>query len=482
MTLRRGLLLSLVERYILLLLALTSNIVLARLLTPEQIGIYSVSLAVIGVAQVLRDFGVGNYLIQEKHLTPEHVQTAFGVSLLIGVALFAIVAMATPWACRFYGEPRMESTLRISALNFLLLPFCTISLSLLRRNLLFKRILYVSIAAGFAGFVVTILLAINGFGPDSMAVGSVVSNMATGFGAWFVRIDRQILLPSFKHWRPLANFGVQSSAASVVSTVAMDINDLALGKILGFEPVAILSRAQGLTNLLTRDVMSAVRSVVFPAFAQAHRDGEPLESRYIASVSNMTVLAWPFFGFLSLYSLEVLRTLYGPQWDAAARLVVIFSIAGAITTVTGLVNSVILAVGRMDLIARVELLFQPARAGLIVVVALAFKSLEACAIAYLVAMAIHAPVAYFVKGRCIPNDWISLWRNLMHSFAVTIATLLAPMSMSVYYGLSRTDPVNGVVFAAAAFVALTCWIVAAITMRHPVSFDPLFKKLARLRR
>ena len=63
---RRALALSLVERYLTLAIALGSNMVLARLLTPDQIGVYSVSLAVIGLAQALRDFGVGSYLIQEK--------------------------------------------------------------------------------------------------------------------------------------------------------------------------------------------------------------------------------------------------------------------------------------------------------------------------------------------------------------------------------------------------------------------------------
>lgn len=63
---RRALAISFIERYALIALGLASNILVARLLSPDEIGLYSVSLAVISVAQVLRDFGIGNFLIQEK--------------------------------------------------------------------------------------------------------------------------------------------------------------------------------------------------------------------------------------------------------------------------------------------------------------------------------------------------------------------------------------------------------------------------------
>jgi len=148
---RRGLALSFAERYALIALALASNILLARLLTPEQIGIYSVSLAVIGIAQVLRDFGVGNFLIQEKNLSEAHIRTAFGISLVIGVVLFLGAFAAAPWAGRFYGEAQMVATLRISALNFVVLPFCSISLALLRRDMQFQRLLIVTLASAAAG-------------------------------------------------------------------------------------------------------------------------------------------------------------------------------------------------------------------------------------------------------------------------------------------------------------------------------------------
>jgi len=473
---RRALALSFAERYVLIAIALLSNILIARLLTPEQIGLYSVSLAVIGIAQVLRDFGIGNFLIQEKNLNEAHIRTAFGFSLLMGGGLFVVVYLAAPFAGSFYGNDRMVQTLRISALNFLVLPFCTISLALLRRDMAFNQLVKVNLVAASIGSATTIGLAYLGFGPNSMAIGAVVGNIVTGVSAWAARTDRKLLLPGFSEWRTLLNFGAQNSAASIVTTISMDINDLVLGKILGFTPVAMISRAKGLMNLFHQELMGAVRNVAFPAFARAHRDGESLESRHVFSVSTVTVIAWPFYGFTALFALEILRLMFGPQWDEAASLVPIFCLAGTVAATSNLVLPAILAVERIDLVTKFELIFQPFRAVLIVGAAMIFKSLLACAIAFLIAFMIYTPFVYTIKERCIPNDYHHLYKNLWASSKVTLFTLAFPTAFAVHLGLDRNTPTSPITLMTAAALSTVSWFIALIVFKHPVTADPLFRR------
>ncbi|SFU46452.1 lipopolysaccharide biosynthesis protein [Nitrosospira multiformis] len=477
MNIRRALGLSLGEKYLIIALGLLGNMALARLLTPEEIGLYSVNLAVIGLAQVLRDFGIGSYLVQVKDLSDMHIKTAFGVSLLIGVSLFFIVIMASPYAGSFYGEERLAEIMRLSAFNFLLLPFCTISLSLLSREMLFNRLLAVNLISTVASLTATVILAYKGFGATSMAVGALVGSAITGVSAWIARTERKILLPGFSEWRKIVSFGGRVSAANIVTTIAVDINDLAIGKTMGFGPVAMLSRAQGLTNMFAHNIMSALKRVAYPAFAKAHREGESLESRYIASVSAVTVLAWPFYGFASLYSLELLRLLFGPQWDEAATLMPIFCLAGAFAATSNLILTTIIAVGRADLFSKSELIFQPFRASLIVGAAVLFKSLMACAVAFLIAFMIHPPFLYAFKARCIPNDYESLFSNLWKSAKVSITTLIVPAGIAIYADLDRHEPVSMTVLGIALVASFITWLVSLIVFEHPVSVDPLFQRL-----
>lgn len=475
---RRALVLSFGERYALMAFALLGSVFIARLLTPQEIGIYSVSLALIGIAQVVRDFGVGSFLIQEKHLDKEHIRTAFTFMILIGSALFVLTFFAAPFVARYYAEPQLVDTIRISAINFLVLPFCSISLSLLRRDMAFDRLIAVNLAAALVGFCVILTLAYRGFGPNSMAIGAVASNVVTGAGAWLARTDRVVLMPGLTHWRSILRFGTQTSVASIVTTISMDINDLAVGKLLGFAPVAMLSRAQGLMHLFNRDLMGAIRNVAFPSFAESDRNGEALEPKYIAAVSTVTAAAWPFYGFTAIFSLEIVRLLYGPQWDEAARLVPLYCAAGAVAATCNLILNLVMATGRVDLVTRAELIFQPIRALLIVGAALVFKSLAACAIAFLLAFLIHAPFLYWIKSRCLPNDTAQLSRRLFISAKVSFAALLVPLAAAASFGLTRSEPIPLPLFLALAALFPALWIGALIAFRHPVVDDPTFKRLA----
>lgn len=176
---RRALALSLIERYLLLVLALGSNMALARLLTPEQIGIYSVSMAVLGLAQALRDFGIGSYLVQVRELNEEKAGTAFSLTMGLGATLFLVTLAAASFVGDYYGDARVTATLRICALNFLLLPLTTVPMALLRRAMQFKRLLYTTIAAAVVGAAVSVGLALLGGGVSALAWGAVAGNAAT---------------------------------------------------------------------------------------------------------------------------------------------------------------------------------------------------------------------------------------------------------------------------------------------------------------
>lgn len=476
---RSSLLFSFAERYALIVINLASNLLIARLLTPGEIGVYSVTLAVISIAQVLRDFGVAGYLIQEKDLTDDHIRTALGITLVVGLGLGLVVFAVAPWVAGFYNEPRMRDLLWLAALNFLLLPFSTISLALLRRRMAFKALAVVNLAAAAAGAVTSVGLSWVGFGPLGLVAGTLVVSATTGFAAWWAQGERRLLRPGLSQWRSLFKFGAQSSVVGVVTSVSMDINDLAVGKLMGFTPVAMLSRAQGLMNLFHRDLMGAVRNVAYPVYAKAAREQQAMEPLYVASVTYVCVVAWPFYGFVSLYALETLRLLFGPQWDAAAPLVPLFCLAGALAAGVSLVANLMMAMGQMGLLTRMEIVFQPARAALIVAAAFYWREPWACAAALALAMGLQLPLVYLVKARFLPNDWPTLSRQLARSAAVALLALALPALLLWLHPREAGQPLPALWFALAILSCCASWLLALSWCHHPLASDPAFASLTR---
>jgi O-antigen/teichoic acid export membrane protein len=474
---RRALAFSFIERWLGIIIALGSNVLLARLLSPEQVGIFSVSLSVIGVAQVLRDFGVMNYLIQEKDLQEDSLRTAFGLSLILGTALFLIVVVAAPWVAAFYREPTVRDTLWVCSINFLLLPFSTVTMALLRREMAFRSLAIIGLSSAGIGALVSVGLAWAGGGVMALALGALTTNVVNCVGAWIARPDGARLRPNLKAWRRLMRFGAQSSLSGVVTSVSMDVNDLAVGKVMGFEPVAIISKAQGLMQLFHRDVMTAIRNVAFPAYAKAVREGHDLEAQYLTSVTHVTAVAWPFYGFVSLYALETLRLLFGHQWDAAAALVPWYCLCGAVAATANLIGPLTLAAGRIDLLTKAELFWQPLRAAMIVFAAVWFKSMLACAIALLLALLLQVPLLYAIKARFMRNNWPQWFGNLGRSASAAVVSLIGPAAIAWHYGLMRQEPMPAAAFASAIALCIVTWVGGLMLARHPLSRDPVFVRL-----
>lgn len=475
---RRALALSFIERYLSIVLALGSNMVLARLLTPEQIGIYSVTLAVIGVAHVLRDFGIGNYLIQESQLTDDHIRTAFGLSLMLGGTLAAFVYAAAPWVAAFYNAPSMRPLVQVVALNFLALPFCTISMALLRREMRFKHLLYVNLTAMVLGTATSLSLAFSGMGPMSLAIGAVVGNVATGVGAWLARGAQVPLRPSLKHWRGIGSFGGKASLIGITGTLSMDANDLIMGKLLGFGPVALVSRAQGLMYLFQRDAMSAIRGVMQPAFAQEHRAGVNPEATFVRGVVMVSAVAWPFFGFIGIFALETLRLLFGPQWDTAAPLVPWFCAAGAVAAFNSLVPTLLMARGNINELVALHLIIDPARVVCFGLSMWLRPELDTVAVVFLLFYVASVPVSFWLKNKVQPTDHRALARAIWPSAKAALPPVLVAALFAVW---ARS---GGTAVAWPAFIGFMpvyglVWAMGLAWARHPLLDEPVVQKILR---
>lgn len=477
-TLRKSLGFAFLERYLIIALQLLSFTLLARLLTPKQIGLYSVSMALISVAQVIRDFGLSNYLIQRKNLERNDVATALGMSMMMGGGLFLLVNAAAPQVGIFYNDASLTDIVRIISLNFLILPLNSILIALLRRDMQFSQLMRINVGAAVASTAITLGLAWAGLGTWSLAWGEIASNVAIGSGVLLAGGWRKLPRPRLTKWRTVLGFGGPITLSNIVTSVSMDINDLVVGKLLNFSQVAISSRAQGLMSLFNRDIMGTVRAVAYPAFAQAHREGGELEQRYVASVTAVTAIAWPFYGFMGLFSLEVVRLMFGPQWDLSAALVPLFCLAGAFSALVSLIPTLMLAAGHVRLVAVADLIIQPVKAVALCVVVYYYRELRPLTIAFVVMAVVAVPYFYAFKQACLPTDFGAVSRNMARNLLISAISLLPALALVLIMRPSGQALPYPWFFAAAAATLVT-WAALLWAFSHPLYLEFLVVARAR---
>lgn len=477
-TVRRAMLFSFIESYLGITLNLVSFILLARLLTPQQVGLFSVALALISITQVIRDFGLVNFLIQKKDLGAAHISTAWGMALILGTVLFVLIQLGAPLIGNFYEDQSLTSVARIIAFNFLLLPFNSVCLALLRREMQFSTVMRINLSAAFLSTVLTVTMAWAGFGAYALAIGAVLNNTFVAIGIGLVGAASRLRAPGLQEWREILSFGGPLTVANVVTSVSIDINDLAVGKIMGFQAVAIASRAQGLMNLFHRDFMSAIRNVAYPAFSRAVRDGESVERKFTGMLANVTALAWPFYGFAALFPLEVLRMMFGPQWDQSAPLVPVFCLAGALSAMVSLVPTVMMSSGRSKLVATAELVIQPIKAVTLCLVVYHYRDLMAFALAFLAVAFIQVPFFYWMKQFCLPTDLRALAALVARNLGLAAFTL-APAAGAVLAWRTPGQAFGLAPFLGCAAATAVCWLLGLFLFRHALSGDILAVLRAR---
>lgn len=352
---RRALLWSLAERYANFTVAFGSTLVLARLLTSAEVGIYSVCAAFAMMAALLRDFGVSEYLIQERELTRDKLRSAMGIALVTAWTIGAGVLLLRHVAARFFGEPRVADVLAVTAVHFLILPLSSPAFAMMNREMAFRPLFFVQTACTFTHAATSISLALAGFGPLALAWAPVASvAMQTLILAW-LRPQETFVMPTFSAWRPVLQFGVKYMTSRTVENLAEFAHEPIIAKLYGFATLGLFSRALSMVDQFRKNVTDAFVRVATPTFAERHRQGLPVGDALLHATAIFTGLSWPFFSFVALASREILGVMFGSHWVDAAPLASILALAAIPTALWEFVPQMLSATGHVDRRLRIAL-------------------------------------------------------------------------------------------------------------------------------
>jgi len=461
---RRALVFSFLDRYAGLLLAIGSSMVISRLLTPAEIGVFSVTMVLIVFAQSLRDLGAGQYLVQKRDLTPQSIRATWTVLLGAGLVLGGVVALAAWPVAHFYAEPRMANIMWVIALNFVVNPFGSMTYAWLMREMRFDALAVMRFGSGLVGAVTSVWLAWQGWGPISLAIGNLAATLANASLALRYRPPSFGWLPSFRGVREVVGYGSQISANSLIWNLATGAPELLLGKLQSLAAAGLFSRGNSLAQMFQRLVLDATQAVATPLFAKARREGDSLEEPFLRSLSYVTALGWTFLIGLALLSFPLTRLLYGNQWDESVPLTRLLSCGSMIGLAASMCMPVLMGAGQARRLLTVTLVVVPVH---VICIALgAMYGLVGVGIGVVVGQAITAPIWLAAIRRSVGFRWRTLAATLLRSGLVACVTTLAPLCVVMTLGLKPQRPVVALIWSILAGLAL--FVLAVRWFRHPI--------------
>ena len=144
-------------RWIMRGIGFVSTLILVRLLVPEDFGLLAMCFVIIGLTEIIFEFGVETAIIQTAELTDAHLDTAWTIRIIQSVLVAAILIVCAPLAAGYYHDDRVGQLLPFIAFGIVIRGFSSIGLVLLRRELLFRR----EVAYGVVVRVITFFLNVG---------------------------------------------------------------------------------------------------------------------------------------------------------------------------------------------------------------------------------------------------------------------------------------------------------------------------------
>lgn len=459
--LKKSLGMSFLAQYAEIMIQFIGVMVLARMISAEDIGVYSVAAFVMTVLHVFRDFGVGKYLIKEEVLTPQKIRSTLGVAILLAWAVAVVMYLTRNLVADFYGNSQIALIMTVMSASFAISPLGSIYTSLFRRDMQFKKILVVRISSALGHVIVAVILALQGYGALSLAWANFAGILMFGIAAFSLRSPGTPWIPSFRHTREVLSFGSVSSIATLASVAGTNSSDMIIGKALSLAAAGYFSRANGLVQMFRTIVIGAVLPVVLPYFAELKRTGGDVNVPYRSAVEHLTVLAWPFFAVIAVLAHPIVHTLYGDQWDTSIPVARILSIAGAVGALTTITNEVLIAYGHVQQVAKMQTTIQVARVLLILAACQFGLPMVAAALVLAegFALLVNSRALKRTLGVSLRGVLASTWRSAL----VTAASSAGPLALVLT--MPNEHPI--LILALGGLAALAGWIGAIYWTAHP---------------
>jgi O-antigen/teichoic acid export membrane protein len=357
-TIRSSLAFSLADSYLGVLLQLASTLIISRILTPTDIGIFSVAAVIASLASTFRDFGVAEYLIQEKELTSQKIRAAFGANIIVSWLMAALLFGGSGAVADFYRQQGVADVMRIQSVSFLLIPFGAVTMAYFRRELNYRPIFIANLIANVSSFAVAVAGALMGFGYLSLAWSSLVGVMVTVGVSVLMRPADFPRLPTFTGLGEVARFGKHATGIYLFGQLGKSAPEAILGRVLNMASVAFFSRANGLIDIFNRTVLRAVEPVCLPYFSKETRMGQEISVGYLKATTLITGIGWPFLVVVGLMAWSATRLLYGPQWIQSVPLAQVLCLAAIVQLPHYLAAEVMIAHGRIDRSNRLQFWLQ----------------------------------------------------------------------------------------------------------------------------
>ncbi|HSX40196.1 MAG TPA: oligosaccharide flippase family protein [Candidatus Saccharimonadales bacterium] len=338
------------RQFILYAISFATSLVLITFLSPKDLGIYAVVVAMQSIISFFTDFGLGAALVQSKNpLTNDDLKTTFTLQTIITFAIFVVVLILSgPIAGFFKLDAAGVRLLLAFVFTIFLSSFKIIPSILLERAIKFEKLVIPHIAEAVIYNAVLIVLVLQGLRLDAYFWAVLLAGIGGIPFYYFIsfwKISFGIKRSSIHH----LHYGVQFQAKNILATVKDDLLTVMLAKFLPFASLGYINTAQGFAFYPFRFVTDSVTKVTFSTYARIQGHEGHTRTAIEKSLFFVSGIMFPLMLGLILTGPYFIHFIpkWHAKWEPAIVSLVFFSLNAMVSSLSNVLINVLDASGKV---------------------------------------------------------------------------------------------------------------------------------------
>jgi O-antigen/teichoic acid export membrane protein len=322
-------------------------VILARVLSPAQFGIFGIASLVLVFLQVITETGVNVILIQSKKEISEYVNSAWVISIIRGFIIFLIIVSLSPFIATFFKNSNAIPILLLIGVVPLIDGFINPSEVKFQKELKFNNEFWFRTSIFFVDALTAIIFAVLTHSVYSLIFGLYA-------GALFELIVSFLIKPTpklefkFDYLKELFHKGKWVTAYGILAYFGENGDNIVVGRAMGASPLGIYEMAYTISIAPLSEISDVINQVVFPVYSKIQENRKRLLLAFAKTTLFISLGAAIVGGIIFFFPAQIITILLGTKWLSAVPALRILAIYGILRAVSAPASVVFLAVGRQN--------------------------------------------------------------------------------------------------------------------------------------
>lgn len=395
------------------LVSMVVSIVLARILLPEDYSVVSVATIFFTFCNLFISEGINSALIQKKDADDLDYSTVLIINMGAAVVLYLLMFFCAPMISKIYDNPLITPVIRVMALTFFINGYKAVLSAKISSDMQFKKYFWATLGGTLLSAIVGISMALKGMGTWALVAQQMTNSFVDSVCLTFVTGIKFKFKFSYDRFRRLFDYGGKIFFASIITTIYNEIKPLIVGTKFSTKDLAFYNRGESFPSIINALLSSTLTETIFPAMSKVQDDKTLIKNITHRYISLMSYLIFPaLLGFLAV-SDQFIDVVLTEKWLPASPYIKIFCIVYLLELIQiGNINA-IKAIGRSDIILKLEIIKKTSYAVIIIFFVMFAKSPILIACSAVVCNIVATVVNTYPNKKLIGYGYKELFEDLV---------------------------------------------------------------------